>query len=67
MLSVVALLHVVEGGRGRDVASPHQRRKHIFVERPRVDVDSISDPVFLYPLDKVSGKMSASKLKASCR
>ena len=42
VLSVVALLHVVEGG--RDVASPHQRRKHIFVERPCVDVDSISDP-----------------------
>ena len=43
MLSDVALLHVVEGGRD-DVASPHQR-KHIFVERPCVDVDSISsDP-----------------------
>ena len=44
MLSVVALLHVVEGGPRDDVASPHQRRKHIFVERPCVDVDSISDP-----------------------
>ena len=55
MLSVVALLHVVEGGRGRDVASPHER-KHIFVESPCVDVDSISDPgrLAVFSRDKLS-------------